>query len=238
MEKSNVIKGLQLRHARAQHHGEQIDEEVCMLPDRQDVSEVNELLHGLYLPAQVFEFLDFTIVQSLSQTYLHKLNEVLGQLVISKVFVKAAYSKVPDHRFAVDVLGKFRRGFYIGRVNIQRSAVGPAGVSQLHRVFTNVQDVPPEVLDLGILHKLAFHPDSPTARSPFGRVGGSRRRAKQAVIWPPVRLRVRVTGDSNPLLRADSAPARAAACGACSYRNKCVQDVQSGGLEAEDGSSS
>lgn len=31
----NVIKRLQLRHARAQHHGEQIDEEISMLPDRQ-----------------------------------------------------------------------------------------------------------------------------------------------------------------------------------------------------------
>lgn len=31
----NVIKRLQLRHARAQHHGEQIDEEISMLPDCQ-----------------------------------------------------------------------------------------------------------------------------------------------------------------------------------------------------------
>lgn len=31
----NVIKWLQLRHARAQHHGEQVDEEISMLPDGQ-----------------------------------------------------------------------------------------------------------------------------------------------------------------------------------------------------------
>lgn len=31
----NVIKRLQLRHARAQHHGEQVDEEVSVLPDGQ-----------------------------------------------------------------------------------------------------------------------------------------------------------------------------------------------------------
>lgn len=32
---SDVIKRLQLRHARAQHHGEQVDEEVSVLPDGQ-----------------------------------------------------------------------------------------------------------------------------------------------------------------------------------------------------------
>lgn len=37
------------------------------------------------------------IVSTLSETHLHKLDEVLGQFVISQVFVKAAYSKVPDH---------------------------------------------------------------------------------------------------------------------------------------------
>lgn len=31
----DVVKGLQLRHAGAQHHGEQVDEQVGMLPDGQ-----------------------------------------------------------------------------------------------------------------------------------------------------------------------------------------------------------
>lgn len=31
----NIIEWLQLRHARAQHHGEQVDEEIGMLPDGQ-----------------------------------------------------------------------------------------------------------------------------------------------------------------------------------------------------------
>lgn len=68
-------------------------------------------------------------------------------------------------QFAVDVFGKFLWGFHIGWVNIQGSAVGPAGISQLHGVFTDVQDVPPEVLNLGIFHqvKLAYrHTDGKT----------------------------------------------------------------------------
>lgn len=42
----NVIKRLQLRHARAQHHGEQIDEEISMLPDRQ-VCFITHLLESV-----------------------------------------------------------------------------------------------------------------------------------------------------------------------------------------------
>lgn len=57
-------------------------------------------------------------------------------------------------QFAIDVLGKFLRGLYVGRVNIERSAVGPAGVSQLHRVFTHIQDVSPEILHLRVLHQV------------------------------------------------------------------------------------
>lgn len=57
-------------------------------------------------------------------------------------------------QFAIDVFGKFLCGFYIGWINIQRSAVGPAGISQFHRVFTNIQDVSPEVLNLRVLHKV------------------------------------------------------------------------------------
>lgn len=34
----------------------------------------------------------------MSEMYLYKLDEVLGQFIISQEFVKAAYSEVPDHR--------------------------------------------------------------------------------------------------------------------------------------------
>lgn len=40
---SNVVKRLQLGHPGTQHHGEEVDEEVCMLPDGQ-VGFVTHLL--------------------------------------------------------------------------------------------------------------------------------------------------------------------------------------------------
>lgn len=57
-------------------------------------------------------------------------------------------------QFAIDVFGKFLCWLYIRWVNVQCSAVGPTGISQLHRVFTNIQDVSPEVLNLRVLHKV------------------------------------------------------------------------------------
>lgn len=57
-------------------------------------------------------------------------------------------------QFAVDVFGKFLGGFHVGWVDIQSSAVGPTGISQLHRVFTDIQTVSPEVLNLGIFHEV------------------------------------------------------------------------------------
>lgn len=57
-------------------------------------------------------------------------------------------------QFAIDVLGKFLRGLYVGRVDVQSSAVGPAGISQLHWVFTHIQDVSPEILHLRVLHQI------------------------------------------------------------------------------------
>lgn len=68
-------------------------------------------------------------------------------------------------QFAVDVFGKFLWGLHIGRVNIQRSAVGPTGISQLHGVLTDIQNVSPEVLNLGIFHKVKLtygHTDGKT----------------------------------------------------------------------------
>ena len=68
-------------------------------------------------------------------------------------------------QFAIDVLGKVRCGFYVGWVNVQRSTVRPTGVSELHRVFTDIQDVSPEVLNLRVFHKVELahrHTDGKT----------------------------------------------------------------------------
>lgn len=57
-------------------------------------------------------------------------------------------------QLAIDVFGKFLWGFHIGWVNIECSTVRPVGISQLHRVFTHIQDISPEVLNLRVLHKV------------------------------------------------------------------------------------
>lgn len=80
-------------------------------------------------------------------------------------------------QFAIDVFGKFLCGFYIGWVNIQSSTVGPAGISQLHRVFTNIQDVSPEVLNLGVLHKVKL-----THRHTNGKTCQNRRQTSVSVF--------------------------------------------------------
>lgn len=50
--------------------------------------------------------------------------------------------------------GKFCRGFHIGRIHVQSSAVGPITVSEIHSVFANIENVPPEVLHFWIFHQV------------------------------------------------------------------------------------
>lgn len=71
-------------------------------------------------------------------------------------------------QFVIDVFGKLLCGFYVRWVNIQCSAVWPTCVSQLHRIFTNIQDVSPEVLNLRVLNKVKLthrHTDGKTWQS-------------------------------------------------------------------------
>lgn len=84
-----------------------------------------------------------------------KCTRILPPWSLSLEFLATETKVVPTFvQFAIDVLGKFLRGLHIGRVDVQRSAVGPAGVSQLHRVLTHIQDVSPEILNLRVLHQV------------------------------------------------------------------------------------
>lgn len=65
-------------------------------------------------------------------------------------------------QLAVDVLGELGAGLHIGRVHIERLAVGPSSLPLLHGLSAHAQYGAPEVLNLRVLHHLKLthrHPD-------------------------------------------------------------------------------